>query len=111
MSDRHFGVGSDGLLLVQPSDVADVRMMMWNPDGSQAEMCGNGIRCFARYLLDRAANGREEIAVETGAGVLKVKARGSRDWLQVSMGQPVLNGPDIPVAVDANPVLDLPLPG
>ena len=72
MSDRHFGVGADGLLLVRTSEVADYRMLMWNPDGSESEMCGNGIRCFARYLLDGPAEGRNRLSVETGAGVLTV---------------------------------------
>lgn len=111
MTDRHFGVGADGLLLVRPSDQADYRMLMWNPDGSESEMCGNGIRCFARYLLDGPAKGRDSVRVETGAGLLTVRACGSTGWLQASMGKPVLNGPDIPVAVHANPVLDLELPG
>ncbi|MDE3078192.1 MAG: diaminopimelate epimerase, partial [Chloroflexota bacterium] len=110
MCDRHFGVGSDGLLLVLPSHRADFRMDMWNPDGSAAEMCGNGIRCFARYLLDGPARGRQELSVETGAGVLTVRARGSTGWLQVSMGGPVLDGRDIPVDSDENPVLHLALP-
>ena len=110
MSDRHFGAGADGLLLVRESEVADFRMDMWNPDGSVSEMCGNGIRCFARYLLDGPAAGRDALAVETAAGTLTVRARGSSGWLQASLGRPVLNGPDIPVLVDANPVLDLPLP-
>src|SRR5216684_3738960 len=79
MSDRHRGIGADGLLLVSPSDVADYRMLMWNPDGSESEMCGNGIRCFAKYLLDGPAAGRSELRVETGAGVLAVQARGSTD--------------------------------
>ncbi len=111
MGDRHFGVGADGLLLVRRSNRADFRMEMWNPDGSQAEMCGNGIRCFARYLLDGAAAGRNELTVETGAGVLTIRPRGSNEWLQVGMGPPILNGPDIPVGSTDNPVLDLPLPG
>jgi diaminopimelate epimerase len=110
LSDRHFGVGADGLLLVRDSEAADFRMDMWNPDGSVAEMCGNGIRCFARYLFDRQAAGRDALAIETGAGVLTVHARGPNGWLQVSLGRPVLNGPYIPVLADANPVLDLPLP-
>jgi diaminopimelate epimerase len=110
MSDRHFGVGADGLLLVRPAEAADFRMLMWNPDGSESEMCGNGIRCFARYVLDGPAKGRDSLTVETGAGLLTVRTRGARGWLEASMGAPVLNGPDIPVAVDANPVLDLPLP-
>lgn len=108
MCDRHFGIGADGLLLVEPSSGADYRMAMWNPDGSESEMCGNGIRCFGRYLLDGPAAGREALRIETGAGLLTVRARGG--WLQASMGRPVLNGPDIPVRTEANPVLDLPLP-
>jgi len=110
MSDRHFGVGADGLLLVERSDVADARMRVWNPDGSLAEMCGNGIRCFGRYLLDGDFKGRSELTVETGAGLLAVRARAAGDWLQVSLGKPILNGPDIPVAVAANPAIDVPLP-
>jgi len=110
MCDRHLGIGADGLLLVRPSEAADARMLMWNPDGSESEMCGNGIRCFARYLLDGHARGRGSLRVETGAGVLTVTARGSSEWLQASLGRPILNGRDIPVAADANPVLDLALP-
>jgi diaminopimelate epimerase len=111
MSDRHFGVGADGLLLARRSEVADYQMLMWNPDGSESEMCGNGIRCFAKYLLDGPAAGRDNLRIETGAGLLTVRACGSNEWLQASMGKPILNGRDIPVAVDANPVLDLPLAG
>src|SRR5579862_892204 len=110
MSDRHFGAGADGLLLVRPSDRADFRMQMWNPDGSESEMCGNGIRCFARYLLDGPARGRETVRIETGAGLVTVRACGSTGWLQASMGQPILNGRDIPVQIDANPVIDLAVP-
>jgi diaminopimelate epimerase len=109
MSDRHFGAGADGLLVVRPSTAADYRMDMWNPDGSVSEMCGNGIRCFARYLLDGPAAGRESVAIETGAGVLTVTAR-RQGWLQASLGQPVLDGPAIPVLSEQNPVLELALP-
>lgn len=111
MSDRHFGAGADGLLLVRTSEIADFRMDMWNPDGSASEMCGNGIRCFARYLLDGPAVGRESLAIETGAGTLTVRPRGANGWLQVSLGRPVLNGPDIPVLAAACPVLDQVLDG
>ncbi|MBV8083192.1 MAG: diaminopimelate epimerase, partial [Chloroflexi bacterium] len=106
--DRHFGIGSDGLLLVQPSEKADARMAMWNPDGSQAEMCGNGVRCFARYLLD--GRGGDELSVETGAGVLAVYRRAD-GWLTVSLGAPRLAAADIPVLAAGNPITDLPLPG
>ncbi len=67
MCDRQFGIGADGLLLALPSAVADYRMAMWNPDGSESEMCGNGIRCFGRYLLDGPAPGSDCLRVETGA--------------------------------------------
>lgn len=110
MCDRHYGVGADGLLLIRPSEVADFRMLMWNPDGSESEMCGNGLRCFARYLFDGPAQARECLRIETGAGLLLVRTSGPQGWLQASLGRPVLNGRDIPVALDAEPVLDLPLP-
>jgi diaminopimelate epimerase len=110
MADRHFGVGADGLLLVQPSERADYRMLIWNPDGSESEMCGNGLRCFARFLLDGPAAGRDSLTVETGAGLLAVRSCGAGGWLQASLGRPVLNGPDIPVLTEASPVLDLALP-
>jgi diaminopimelate epimerase len=87
MCDRHFGIGADGLLLALPSDEADYRMAMWNPDGSESEMCGNGIRCFARYLLDGPGRGHDKLRIETGAGVLTVRSSGA--WLQASMGRPV----------------------
>ncbi len=110
MCDRHFGIGADGLLLVRPSDVADFRMEMWNPDGSVSEMCGNGVRCFGRYLLDDGSVPGDELRAETGAGILTIRRRGPSAWLQVSMGQPILNGPDIPVDSRDNPVLHLPIP-
>ena len=69
MCDRHFGVGADGILLVRESTIADYRMVMYNPDGTEAEMCGNGIRCFAKYLYDTGDKPYAELSVETGAGV------------------------------------------
>jgi diaminopimelate epimerase len=84
-------------------------MKMWNPDGSQAEMCGNGIRCFARYVYaDHPVQG--VLTVETGAGLKQIRRVQTLDWVEVSMGRPVLNGSDIPVSSSANPVLDLELP-
>ena len=112
--DRHFGVGSDGLLLVAPSERADVRMRMWNPDGSESEMCGNGIRCFAKYLYDSGLIGRAEMKVETGAGVLDlvVHARdGAAERVTVAMGVPELRPERIPVAVAGERAFDLPLDG
>ena len=75
VSDRHFGLGSDGLILALPSSVADLRMRMFNADGSEAEMCGNGIRCLARYAVEEGMvpTDVEEVTIETGAGVLTLQ--------------------------------------
>src|SRR3954451_8499770 len=70
MSDRHFGIGSDGLILIGPSERADARMRMFNADGSEAEMCGNGVRCVAKYIHDHGIARRPRVTVETGRGVL-----------------------------------------
>lgn len=114
-SDRHFGVGADGLILALPSQVADLRMRIFNADGSEAEMCGNGIRCLAKYaveegLVDPAA---ERLRVETLAGILTldlVRERGEVVAARVDMGRPRWRPAEIPVAVDGDgPVLDYPL--
>src|SRR5688572_33104686 len=73
LSDRHFGVGGDGLILILPSDKADARMRMFNADGSEAQMCGNGIRCLAKYVYESGISRKPEIAVETLAGVLSLQ--------------------------------------
>jgi diaminopimelate epimerase len=114
MCDRHFGVGSDGVLVVEPSQRADFRMRMFNPDGSEAEMCGNGIRCFAKYVYDAGLARGCEMAVETGAGVLDlvVHARnGTADAVTVSMGVPEFRPERIPVAVDGEVARDVPIDG
>ena len=74
LSDRHFGVGSDGLILIKDSDVADLKMSMFNSDGSEAEMCGNGIRCFVKYAVDRGivSDSSTSVSVETLAGIRRV---------------------------------------
>lgn len=114
MCDRHFGVGADGLILVLPSDVADRRMRIFNADGSESEMCGNGIRCFVKYVLDdgqlETSDGR--ITVETGAGVLTAEAAfesdGRVDTVRVAMGQPHLRPEDVGARLEAEPpVTDL----
>jgi diaminopimelate epimerase len=102
--DRHFGVGADGLLLLLPSAMADFGMRIFNPDGSEAEACGNGLRCLAKYVVNRglADIGAKEISVETIAGIRKAKiykARGEVVTIQVSMGTPKLGAKDIPVAI------------
>ena len=100
ISDRHFGVGSDGLILVLPSTKADVRMRMFNADGSEAEMCGNGIRCVAKYAFDHGLSRSNPMRVETGRGVLTLAldtAGGKVRQVTVDMGEPILELPEIPV--------------
>ena len=105
MCDRHYGIGADGLLLVVPSSVADIRMRMFNPDGSEAEMCGNGIRCFAKYVVERGivALGGQALRVETRNGVLDVVPRTDRQGhvvrARVNMGEPQFGAEDIPVRI------------
>jgi len=105
MSDRHFGVGSDGIILIEDSGIADLKMRMFNSDGSEGEMCGNGIRCFAKYSIDRglttpASHGLE---VETLAGVRTVVPIYDGDRItgaRVAMGEPLLDPVDVPVSLD-----------
>ena len=106
MCDRHFGVGTDGLILVLPSQTADFRMRMFNPDGSEAEMCGNGIRCFAKYLVDEglAAPGRD-LAVETLAGTRTLGLtldNGRVKTVRVGMGEPRFRPNEIPMRVEGD---------
>jgi diaminopimelate epimerase len=108
MCDRHFGVGADGLLLLLPSELADLRMRMFNPDGSEAEMCGNGLRCLVRHAVDRGlARPRDErLRVDTGAGVLTAESlseKGRERWVRVGMGCPRFAPAEIPVLTDAEP--------
>jgi diaminopimelate epimerase len=114
LCDRHFGVGSDGVLIVEPSQRADFRMRMFNPDGSESEMCGNGIRCFAKYVYDAGMSRGREMAVETGAGVLNLLVHaqnGTAERVTVSMGVPELRPARIPVAVDGEIARDVPVEG
>lgn len=99
--DRHYGIGADGILLVLPSDKADIRMRIINADGSEAEMCGNGIRCFARYVYEHGYVQEDRFTVETGAGILVpeiIKENDLISMVRVDMGEPVLEGDRIPVA-------------
>lgn len=109
--DRHFGVGADGLLLVLPSDTADFRMRVFNTDGSEAEACGNGLRCLIKYVVDRklANTEAQEILVETISGIRRAKlheARGELTKIQVGMGEPRFGAKDIPIVIEQgeNPV-------
>ncbi|MGE5607750.1 MAG: diaminopimelate epimerase [Bacillota bacterium] len=100
VSDRHFGIGSDGLILILPSDKADVRMRMFNADGSESEMCGNGVRCVAKYSYDHGLTKNNPIRVETGRGVLTLDLSvqaGKVQQVTVQMGQPILELAKIPV--------------
>ena len=114
--DRHYGVGSDGVLLVQEpsalSQGADYRMVMFNPDGSESEMCGNGIRCFAKYLFDSGQLDAPRVTVETGAGVLAISLEvenGVARRATVDMGAPIFAPDRIPVAAAGDEIVDLPL--
>ncbi|HUT32658.1 MAG TPA: diaminopimelate epimerase [Planctomycetota bacterium] len=100
LSDRHFGVGGDGIILILPSEQADYRMRMFNADGSEAEMCGNGIRCFAKWLYDRGLVEGDEARIETGAGIrtVRIYAEGGKARrVRVNMGAPRLDRAQIPM--------------
>jgi diaminopimelate epimerase len=102
ISDRHFGVGGDGLILIRPSEIADARMQMFNGDGSEAEMCGNGIRCVAKYVYEAGIARKEELKIETGNGVLELKLETSGNRVgrvRVNMGQPILQPDRIPTTI------------
>lgn len=108
ISDRHFGVGSDGLVLIMPCEEADFRMRMYNADGSEAEMCGNASRCVGKYIHDRGLCDKTEISLMTGAGIkiLKLTLKdGKTESVRVDMGEPVLEAAKIPVNVPGNPVV------
>ncbi len=115
MSDRHFGVGGDGVIFICPSEVAAARMRMFNADGSESEMCGNGIRCVAKYVHDHGLARGEKLQIETGAGVLALDleiAGGKVSRVRVDMGQPILAAARIPVELPGpsrDQVVDVPL--
>jgi diaminopimelate epimerase len=111
ISDRHFGIGADGLILILPSQKADVRMRMFNADGSEAEMCGNGIRCVAKYAYDHNLSRNNPMRVETGNGVLSLELQtqaGKVTHTTVNMGQPILKLAEIPVDATAVTPTDRP---
>ncbi len=112
VSDRHFGIGSDGLILIKPSDVADGKMEMYNADGSQGAMCGNGIRCVAKYMYDYGLTDKTSISVETKSGIkyldLTVE-NGKVSTVKVNMGAPILKAADIPVLCDTEQMVDQPV--
>ncbi len=110
VSNRHFGIGSDGLILICKSKIADFKMRMFNSDGTEAEMCGNGIRCVGKFVYDKKLTEKDVITVETLAGiktlVLNTK-EGSVETVQVDMGKPILEPEKIPVISNENPVKNL----
>jgi len=110
VSDRHFGIGSDGMILICKSDIADFRMQMFNSDGTEAEMCGNGIRCVGKFVYDNGYTDKENIEIETLAGVKKLKLyvqNGKVEKVKVDMGEPILEPNKIPVISSEEPVKDL----
>jgi diaminopimelate epimerase len=113
VSDRHFGIGSDGLVLIMPGDNADCRMRMFNSDGSESEMCGNAIRCVAKYVYDRDIIHKRELSVETLAGIKYITINTDNNdiarTMTVDMGAPITAAADIPVFADRSPVTDLKL--
>ncbi len=117
ISDRHFGVGADGLILIGPSERGDARMRMFNADGSEAEMCGNGVRCVAKYVWDHGLSANNPLRVETGRGVLTLHLEtkgGKVERVTVDMGEPILEAERIPTTLPGPRVVDrpgLPLPG
>ncbi|WP_019678540.1 diaminopimelate epimerase [Ruminococcus flavefaciens] len=113
ISDRHFGIGSDGLVLITPSQNADCCMRMFNPDGSESEMCGNAIRCVAKYVYDRNIIHKKQIAIETLAGIKFITVNTDENdtarTLTVDMGAPITEATEIPVIANDSPVKDLSL--
>jgi diaminopimelate epimerase len=111
LSDRHFGIGGDGLIMLAPSNTADIRMEMYNADGSRGDMCGNGIRCLARLAFERGIVRANPMVVETDAGLKTVELRMEKGRVvgaTVDMGAPILEGRDIPVNATGR-IIDYPL--
>ena len=112
VSDRHFGIGSDGLILICPSETADFKMRMFNADGSEGKMCGNGIRCVAKYVYDNGMTDKEVITVETLSGIKTLQLAVSEGRVQavtVDMGSPVLTPSQIPVKCEGDRMINQPV--
>ncbi|MDH8701332.1 diaminopimelate epimerase [Dysgonomonadaceae bacterium PH5-43] len=109
ISNQHKGVGSDGLVLIMPSDVADFRMRMFNPDGTEAQMCGNASRCVGKYVFDNKLTRKTDISLETKAGIKHLKLyveQGEVNKISVDMGEPILNCADIPVLYPSDTLVE-----
>lgn len=112
ISNRHFGIGSDGLILICSSEIADFRMRMFNSDGSEAEMCGNGIRCVGKFVYDKGLTNKTTLKIETLAGIKELKLNlkeGKVDTVRVDMGEPILEAKKIPVVSNEKIVQNLKL--
>lgn len=106
VSDRHKGIGADGLILICPSERGDARMRMYNADGSESEMCGNGVRCVAKYVHDHGISKKDQLQIETGRGVLTLQLfveNGLAERIRVNMGTPILKSADIPTTLAGDP--------
>lgn len=112
VSDRHFGIGSDGLILIQPSETEDFRMSMYNADGSEGKMCGNGIRCLAKYVYDNGLTNKDRISVETKGGIKYLELNiedGKVATVKVDMGEPILIPKEIPILSDKDKIISEPI--
>jgi diaminopimelate epimerase len=113
LCNRYFGIGADGLVFILPSENADFKMRIFNSDGSEAEQCGNAIRCVSKYVFDHGMTNKQEITIETvGAGVQIVQLYAENDkvtTVRVDMGEPLLKGLQVPTTVDQNPVINYPV--
>lgn len=108
VSDRHFGIGADGLILIKPSERADFEMAMYNADGSQGEMCGNAIRCVGKYVYDRGMTDKKQISIDTLAGIKYLELfleNGKVSRVKVNMGAPCLVASEIPIIADTERVI------
>ena len=112
LSDRHFGIGGDGVIFINPSDVADFEMEMYNMDGSRSEMCGNGIRCVGKYVYDHGLTRKTSLSI-VSCGKIKylelTVEEGRVTKVRVNMGSPVLEATEIPVVAKQSPVVDTPI--
>lgn len=109
LSERHFSIGGDGIILIMPSDNADAKMKMFNSDGSESEMCGNGIRCAAKYVYDKGISENNPLKIETLRGVLEARLfikDGEVDMAEINMDAPILEGLKIPTTINKNPIID-----
>ena len=112
VSDRHFGIGSDGLILIRPSKIADCEMDMYNLDGSQGAMCGNGIRCVAKYVYDHGIVDKTSLSIATRSGIKYVDLTirdGKASMVKVNMGSPILTAKEIPVVSETEQLIDAPI--